>query len=852
MQNIKNVILVISLCFSLFLNSCGNSLMDVEKPKQVIGNEITNKYKDYDKKPVWAISRDIINKLQSGEYAEIEEYIDYLIVSKPYTINGTRVLEDVYQFVSNRIYRSDLLDKWCAKTPSHHSSFIFRGYYYVSEAWRNRGSGLAYTVSDEGWEAFRKNLILAEKDLEKAYSMNPDDPNSAAFMITVCMGQARDEEEMNIWFYRAIKADPIGNNAYIRKHTFLEPKWHGTEKKYKKFAEYCYKKTQRNGVIHEGMLDYIIEGSSGVTDIKKYYGDPHIKNIINDIIKKTYEDFPDSILIRSKLAKIENQMKNYEKAVEFYSQILKIDPDNPEALRLRGNIYGVHLKKFDSWETDIKRSFESDPNVPYIYYELAEIASYRNNYEKAEEYYTNSIERLPKYNRFYIKRGILRMSKKKDYTSALVDFKVAEKLDNRFIHTYRCLATCLEKLKQFEEAKKYARKALELIDEEKTKGDGGSVSSEEVESYTVMLNAMLNRLAEGSNVITKEDALLLLKNKIDSILTLNTTFLTPEISKILVQSQRSLAFLKLESISSDIAEILGQHSRGIDLSGIKELDYKVATGLAKNKEELNLSGLKLLSSEAAKGLGEFGCSYLKLNGLETLSPDAAASIVKCNVLELNGLTDISNETILALNKNKGGIFLEGIKQLTPEKAKIFADNKGEIWFTGMTEFSPDMVKHISKHNGLLGFPRIKTISLEEAEYFGKQHKGILNLGDITNISDGAARALLAHDGPIELYNLTTITLSIAELLLKKASPNITFKASSITPEVAEILARHEGVLFFDSLTEIDAQTARNLSKHKEEITLMGIKAVSPEVMEIVKGSHGFMRLPEDVKIISKN
>jgi tetratricopeptide (TPR) repeat protein len=852
MQNIKNVILIISLCFTLFLFSCEKPVSDAEKAEQVFGKEIINKYKDYDKKPVWAISRDIIDKLKSGEYDEIEEYIDYLVVRKPYTINGTRVLEDVYQFVSNRLYSSDLLDKWCAKTPSHHSSFIFRGYYFVSEAWRTRGSGFSYTVSDEGWNGFRENLKLAEKDLEKAHSINPEDPNSAAFMITVYMGQTRDEEEVDIWFNRAIKADPIGNNAYIRKQTYLEPKWHGTEKKYKKFAEYCYKKAPRNSVIHEGMLDFIIENSSGVNDIKKYYGNSHIKKIIDDIVERTYEIFPDSILIRSKLAKMENQMSNYEKAVGFYSQILKIDPDNPEALRLRGNTYGVNLKKYDLWETDIKRSFESDPNVPYIYYELAEIASYHNNYEKAEEYYTKSIERLPKYNRFYIKRGILRMSMEKDYTSALADFKKAEKLDNRFIHTYRCLAICLEELKQFEEAKKYARKALDLIGEERLKGDGGSISSEEAESYTIMLRAMLKRLTGDSNSITKAEALELVNEKDENILTLSVTSLTPEIAKILLQTRRMLSFPRLESISPDVAEILGQHIVGIDLSGIKELDYRIATGLSKNKEELNLSGVKVLSPEAAKELGGFSGGSLKLNGLETLSPDAAASIAKCNSLELNGLTDLSEETISALNKNKGSIFLEGIKQLTPEKARLFIKHEGEIWFTGMTELSPEVVKHISKHNGVLGFPRVKEISIEEAKYFGKQHKGLLNLGDISNLSDEAARALCDHDGPIELYNLTTITPSIAELLLKKASPNITFQASSITPEVAEILAKHTGVLFFDSLTEIDAKTARNLAKHKEEITLMGIKEVSPEVMEIVRGSHGFMRLSDNVKIISKN
>ncbi len=851
MEKITNVMWVIFLCFSLFLFSCEKPVSDAEKAEQVFGKEIINKYRVYDKKPAWAISRDIINKLESGKYTEIEEYIDYLVVRKPYTIDGTRVLEDVYQFVSNRLYSSDLLDKWCAKTPSHHSSYIFRGYYYVSEAWRIRGSGFSYTVSDEGWNGFRENLKLAEKDLEKAYSMNPEDPNSAAFMITVYMGLTQEEEEMNIWFNRAIKADPIGNNAYTRKLNFLEPKWRGTEKEYRKFAEYCYKKTPKNSIIHESMLSYIMEKSCNAVDIKAYYNDPLINNYIKKVYKKTINNFPNSVSLRTTLAKIETSIGNYDKAIDYYSEALAYDPGNPAVLLLRGNVYLVNLAKYELAEADYKRSFESDPGDPVIYYQLAEIYMIHNNFEKSDEYYTKAIQLRPKDKRFFLRRGTNKLFFNKGYASALSDFKEAEKLDAYYIETNRYIAECLKQLERFEEAKEYCRKSLDLIEIEKVKGDGGSISSDKAQKYTKILSDMLKWLAGSSSSITKEEAIQFLEDKDSGILTLNITSLTPEITKILVQSNRGLAFPRLESISSEVAEILGQHRRGIDLSGIKELVYGVAAGLAKNKEELNLSGLKLLSSEAAKGLGEFRCSYLKLNGLETLSPDAAASIAKCNALELNGLTDISNETILALSKNKGGIFLEGIKKLTPENAKIFADHEGEIWFTGMTEFTPDMVKYISKHKRLLGFPRIKTISLEEAEYFGKQHKGLLNLGDITNISDGAARALYVHDGPIELYNLTTITTSVAELLLKKASPNITFQARSITPEVAEILAKHKGVLFLSSLTELDAETARALSKHKEEVSLMGIKTVSPEVMEIVKSSHGFMRLSEDVKIITE-
>ena len=257
MRNLKKIIFLFCFYLTVFLISCNSSV----KPAmaKIVSSEIINKYKDYDKKPVWVIGRDIINKLNAGEFEDVEEYIDYLVVQKPYTADGTRVLENLYQLVAERLLTSDIFDKWCVKEPAHHSSFIFRGNYYIVQAWKHRGSDLRYTITEEGRRLFAENLLLAEKDFNKAWSMNPADPNSAASMITVCKGLRRYEEEVDTWFKRAIGADSVAYYAYAKKQDFLRPKWGGTQEKDFAFAEYCDKKAPPKSVIHEIMLDYIIE-----------------------------------------------------------------------------------------------------------------------------------------------------------------------------------------------------------------------------------------------------------------------------------------------------------------------------------------------------------------------------------------------------------------------------------------------------------------------------------------------------------------------------------------------------------------------------------------------------------------
>lgn len=456
-----------------------------------------------DNKPVWVIGRDIINKINAGEFEEVEKYIGLLVTQKPYTVDGTRVLEKLYPFVTERLQSSDMLDRWCSQDPSHHSSFIFRGNYYLDQARKHRGTGFGYTVTEEGWKKYKEYLGLAKKDFEKAYAMNPDDPNSAASMINICTGLNMDEGDMETWFKRSIEADPVSYAAYAKKQNYLRPKWHGTPEKDRAFADYCYKKAPKKSVIHEIMLDYIIEYYKWTGKEVNYFNDPSITKTIDDVVKKTLKIFPDSTSIRRKLAEIETFKQNYGNAVSLYNEILVTDPGNPEALRLRGNLYTLpSFQNVTLAENDLKKSIESDPDGPNNYAALARMARINGNFEKAIEYLTIAIKKEPKTPNYYLDRGHIKMDTFGDNASALEDYKEALKLDTLSIYANFYVAISLDKLQQYDEAKKYCIKALDILETRKP-GNLNSIPQKDADFFRRALNSMLQRLNRTPNQIPK-------------------------------------------------------------------------------------------------------------------------------------------------------------------------------------------------------------------------------------------------------------------------------------------------------------------------------------------------------------
>jgi hypothetical protein len=123
--------------------------------------------------------------------------------------------------------------------PKSYLPWYLKGSHHVEMAWNARGSGYADTVSKDGWEGFKTNLVVAREALEHAWKLNPREPNIAVRMMSVVLGQGSDRKEMEQWFERAMKLDPNSYDACFSKEQYLESKWYGTDEEAVAFAREC-------------------------------------------------------------------------------------------------------------------------------------------------------------------------------------------------------------------------------------------------------------------------------------------------------------------------------------------------------------------------------------------------------------------------------------------------------------------------------------------------------------------------------------------------------------------------------------------------------------------------------------
>jgi serine/threonine protein kinase len=137
---------------------------------------------------------------------------------------------------------------------------------------------------------------------------------------------------------------------------------------------------------------------------------------------------------------------------------------------------------------------------------------------------------------------------------------------------------------------------------------------------------------------------------------------TPEVAEILSTHEGSLA-LGLKSISPEVSERLAMHDAWLNLSSLATIDVESATQLAKRKHWLTLDGLKSLTPEIAEALGRYDGDKLDLNGLESLELDVAKS--------------------LANSKCATGIYLNGLKEVSPDIIQVLANGNSHLSFQGL-------------------------------------------------------------------------------------------------------------------------------------------------------------------------
>jgi hypothetical protein len=128
-----------------------------------------------------------------------------------------------------------------------------QGSFNIDYAWDARGNGYANTVTGGGWALMQQRLTKADAALENAWAMDHADSAAAAEMIRVEQGQGQGRDRMELWFKRAMDADPDNYYACAQKLYYLEPKWYGNAQEMLKFGHEC-----RDGGNWDAGIPYIL------------------------------------------------------------------------------------------------------------------------------------------------------------------------------------------------------------------------------------------------------------------------------------------------------------------------------------------------------------------------------------------------------------------------------------------------------------------------------------------------------------------------------------------------------------------------------------------------------------------
>ena len=214
---------------------------------------------------------------------------------------SVNLLQKYYTHVlGDREKAFNLIDPVLSKAmPNSAELQFFKGSLYINYAWDARGNGFANTVTPQGAKQYSDRLAIARQALTDAYAIDPNDAHIADKMITVCMGQSSPETEMEMWFTRAINANPDDADACENKLSFLEPKWGGSAEAALAFGHTCLATEDWSSALPQVLIDAHIDLSKESGDPTQYFSNPDVWTDAQKVYTGYLAANPDSTKYRS-------------------------------------------------------------------------------------------------------------------------------------------------------------------------------------------------------------------------------------------------------------------------------------------------------------------------------------------------------------------------------------------------------------------------------------------------------------------------------------------------------------------------------------------------------------------------
>ena len=158
-------------------------------------------------------------------------------------------------------------------------------------------------------------------------------------------------------------------------------------------------------------------------------------------------------------------LKNYEKALQYYKESIKLEPNYASVYNGMGIVYNI-LQKYEKALKNFDKAIKLKENYIESYYNRANTYNNLENYEKAMKDLNKSIDLEPDYEEAYYVRGKI-YELLGEYSHAIKDFKKTIQLDNHSIKAYKSRGFLYFHLKKYEDSLQDFNKIIKLNPKDK-------------------------------------------------------------------------------------------------------------------------------------------------------------------------------------------------------------------------------------------------------------------------------------------------------------------------------------------------------------------------------------------------
>jgi tetratricopeptide (TPR) repeat protein len=379
-----------------FVSATGHATLTDEE----IQEKLTQKYEQN--------ADELMALIKQEQFGEVEAFINYVVKHDHVTRDGIRYFKalvehwffasEVLEFRRTKPVPQDVLpylDRWVEHNPQSAIAHIIRGVYHIERAWEIRSRKWAKDVKKENWKSFHELHLLAKRDLEKAYELDPSNPHSSRQLIRVQRAlNARDTEATEKYFQQAIQNHPTFYWAYRAKLENMMPKWGGTWEAMFVFASETAQNAPPTTLLPLILAHAFEEAAARSQDKEQFYNQPQVWNPLESLYKQVIADFPFSSRWKVRFAQIATYAGKHDMAMQYVDLAEKTDPNDYRIYELKASL----AERQEQWtveEQSAQRLIQLCPTYEVGYRMLGYALIMQQRYEEAIEVYSQAIELNP-------------------------------------------------------------------------------------------------------------------------------------------------------------------------------------------------------------------------------------------------------------------------------------------------------------------------------------------------------------------------------------------------------------------------------------------------------------------------